>query len=159
MKLSIVVAMDKNRVIGKEGNIPWNYPKDLEHFKSLTTGHVMIMGRKTFDSFDGPLPNRKHIVLSRSKSNYKDKCVLHAYNIEESIKMARRVSDDEVFVIGGEEIYRQFIDRVDKMIISHIDDSYDGDTYFPDWERQNWNHDVQRKYENFTVTSYHRIND
>ena len=127
--ISIIVAMDKNRGIGFHGKLLTHIPDDLKHFKKLTDGHTVIMGRKTFDSLpNGPLQNRRNIVISR-KTKSIDGCEVYD-NIDEALAS---ISSDELgFVIGGQEIYEQCIYRCDSLIITHIDKVYHSDTKFPE---------------------------
>lgn len=136
--LSIIVAMSKNNVIGKDNQLIWYISEDLKNFKRLTTGHTIIMGRNTFESLGRVLPNRKHIVFSRD-INYqiKDANVKVVHDIAEIEKYIN--SNEEAFVIGGEAIYRLLLPYVNKMYITYIDEKFDGDTYFPEIDYSKWN--------------------
>ena len=136
--LSIIVAMSKNNVIGKDNQLIWQISEDLKNFKRLTTGHTIIMGRNTFESLGRVLPNRKHIVFSRD-INYqiKDANVKVVHDIAEIEKYIN--SNEEAFVIGGEAIYRLLLPYVNKMYITYIDEKFDGDTYFPEIDYSKWN--------------------
>ena len=136
--LSIIVAMSKNNVIGKDNQLIWHISEDLKNFKRLTTGHTIIMGRNTFESLGRVLPNRKHIVFSRD-INYqiKDANVKVVHDIAEIEKYIN--SNEEAFVIGGEAIYRLLLPYVNKMYITYIDEKFDGDTYFPEIDYSKWN--------------------
>ena len=125
MRLSIIAAMARNRVIGKDNRLPWRIPADLKRFKALTMGHAMIMGRKTYESIGRPLPGRTTIVISRG---FTAEGVELARTVEEALARAR---GDEVFICGGAEIYRQTIDRADRFYMTLIDREIEGDTYFP----------------------------
>lgn len=129
MTLAAIVAHDPQLVIGKDGGLPWHYPEDLKHFKSTTMGHPLIMGRIVFEELDEkPLPGRQNIVLSRTK-NYD-----HVPTFSSFDEAIEHVKDEElVFLGGGEEIYRQFMDYVDKLFVTEIHQSYEGDTYFPEY--------------------------
>ena len=135
--LSIIVAVSDNNVIGKDNKIIWHLPEDLKRFKELTTGHTIIMGRKTFESLGRVLPNRKHIVITRDTNYNVDnpnvKIVNNIEDIENYIE-----SDEESFVIGGAIIYRQLMDKVDKMYVTRIHEKFDGDAYFPIINEQEW---------------------
>ncbi len=130
--MTLIAAVSKNGVIGKEGKLPWSIPEELAHFKQMTVGKTVIMGRKTFESIGGPLPFRKNIVLSRTKPLLNGVMVCH------DIDGALAEADFDAFVIGGAEIFRQMIWVVDRMLISHIDQDYEGDMVFPrispDWK-------------------------
>jgi len=134
-KLSIIVAMSSNRVIGVNNTLPWHLSEDLKHFKSLTTGHTIIMGRKTYESIGRPLPNRRNIVISRNmEASYEDVEVVHS--IEDAFSISR--NDNEVFVIGGSNIYEQALSLVDQLYITEIKKSFSGDAYFPEINKQIW---------------------
>ncbi|WP_020403102.1 dihydrofolate reductase [Gracilimonas tropica] len=128
MTITLVAAHDPNLVIGKDGGLPWRYPEDLKHFKQTTMGGTIIMGRGVFEELNEiPLPGRKNIVLSTTKTYD---------NVEtfDSLNEALRSSnEEEVFIIGGGVLYRDAIDVADKMIITEIHKEYNGDTYFPDY--------------------------
>lgn len=122
--LSLIAAIGKNNELGKNGVMPWNIKEDLEYFKSVTMNSTIIMGRKTFESLPGILPNRRHIVITKDK-NYKNK------NIE-IINSLDKIKDyKKPFIIGGGEIYEATIDKADKLYITRIDKSFDADTFFP----------------------------
>lgn len=134
--LSIIVAMDKNRLIGKDNDIPWHIPHDLKHFKNTTTGHTIIMGRKTYESLPKPLPNRPHIVITSDKNYTTHKEVKIVHSIEDAILAAP--DNEEVFVVGGAKIYEQFLDKVNKLYLTFIDHAFEGDTYFPEIDFSQW---------------------
>jgi dihydrofolate reductase len=125
--------MDKNGVIGLNGELPWHIPTDLAYFKSLTEGSTIVMGRKTYESIGRPLPNRTNVIITRDDSlteEYgKDGCYV-AHSVDEFISEWNR-DDEEVFVIGGAEIYRKFLPYAETLYITHIDHEFKGDTYFP----------------------------
>lgn len=131
MLLSIIVAMAKNRVIGNKGKIPWHLPEDLKRFKQLTMGHPIIMGRKTFDSIGKPLPGRTNIVITRNKQ-FSAQGVVRADNLDDAIRKAG--GQNEIFVIGGAEIYREALPRADKIYLTLIEQEFEGDTFFPEVE-------------------------
>lgn len=130
--LSAIVAMAKNRVIGKDNQLPWRIPEDLRFFKEKTMGHPMIMGRKTFESFGKPLPGRSHIVLTRQKDWSADS-VLRVSSAEAALKAAEACpGSDEIFVIGGAEIYKLFLSRLDRIYLTAVEQDFEGDTLFPE---------------------------
>ena len=134
-KLSIIVAMSSNRVIGVNNTLPWHLSEDLKHFKSLTTGHTIIMGRKTYESIGRPLPNRRNIVISRNmETSYEGAEVAHS--IDDAFFISR--NDNEVFIIGGSNIYEQALSSVDHLYITEIKKSFSGDAYFPEINKQIW---------------------
>ena len=135
--LSIIVAISENNVIGKDNKLLWHLPEDLKRFKELTTGHTIIMGRKTFESLGGILPNRKHIVITRD-TNYK----VENNNVEimnDIQEIDKYVNDNEEnFVIGGAIIYSQLIKKAQKMYITKIYKKFEGDAYFPKIDENEW---------------------
>ena len=135
--LSIIVAKSRNNVIGNNNTMLWKLPDDLKRFKEKTTGHVIIMGRKTFESLGGVLPNRTHIVLTHdttySVDNENVKIVNDINKLESYIN-----SEEENFVIGGAIVYRQLMSKADKMYITRIYEKFDGDTYFPVIDENEW---------------------
>ena len=133
MSLSLIVAMDKNGLIGNKNTLPWHFKEDLRYFKETTSGHTVVMGRKTFESIrrslGGPLPNRRNIVFSRTIDRMEDAEVLRdptAYFSEV------RDTDEEIFVIGGATIYALALPYAKRLYITHVDGEYEGDTHFPD---------------------------
>ena len=135
--LSIIVAKAKNNIIGKDNKLLWNLPEDLKHFKNLTTGHTMIMGRKTFQSLGRVLPNRKHIIFSQNpdfKVDDENVEVVHSLlQIQNLIE-----GKEEVFVIGGAMIYNFLMPYVKKMYVTEIEKDFDGDTFFPVIDNNIW---------------------
>lgn len=135
--LSIIVAKAKNDIIGKDNNLIWHLPEDLKRFKELTTGHTIIMGRKTFESLGRILPNRNHVILTQNP-NYKVE--------EENVEVVHSVlelkkyieSDEENFVIGGGKIYSLLMPYTKKMYITEIDKEFEGDTKFPEFDITDW---------------------
>ena len=141
MIVSLIVAISNNKVIGKNNQLIWNLPKDMKFFMDTTLGHPVIMGRKNFESIPEkfrPLKNRTNIIITRNK-NYEALDCKVVHSIKESLK-CMDFGNEEVFVIGGGEIYRKFLelDLIDKMYITHIDDFFDGDTFFPDFNLDKW---------------------
>ena len=132
--ISIIVALDKNRGIGKNNKIPWHIPEDLKHFKEITMGHPVIMGRKTFESIGRPLPDRTNIVVTRDVNFKAPGCTI-VHSLDEAINKAKEIVE-EIFIIGGAEIFRQSIDKADKLYVTIIDKEFDVDTYFPDYEQK-----------------------
>ena len=135
--LSIIVAKAKNNIIGKDNKLIWHLPEDLKHFKELTTGHSIIMGRKTFESLGRVLPNRKHIIFSQNpdfKVHNENVEVVHSLlQIQDLIE-----GEEEAFVIGGAMIYNFLMPYVKKMYITEIDEEFDGDTFFPKINTEIW---------------------
>ena len=135
MSLSIIVAMARNRTIGVNNTLPWRCPEDLKHFKALTMGHHMIMGRKTFDSIGKPLPGRTTVVVTRNTDLQIDGCVV-VHSLQEAI--AACAGDAEVFIVGGAELYRQALPLVDTMYITEIQQDVAGDAHFPVFDMADW---------------------
>lgn len=129
MTLAIIVAHDPNLVIGNEGGLPWYYSDDLKYFKKVTMGHPMLMGRGVFEELDEkPLPGRENVVLSRTR-NYEH--VPTFSSVEEALEYLE--GEELVFVIGGGEVYRKLLPQTDKLFVTEIRQSYEGDTYFPEY--------------------------
>ncbi|MCF6266790.1 MAG: dihydrofolate reductase [Desulfuromusa sp.] len=127
--ISIIVAMAKNRVIGRNGQLPWHLPRDLQRFKQLTMGHTLLMGRLTFESIGQPLPGRRTIVLSRDPEDSIVGCDM-ASDIESAIQLAH--SAEKLFICGGAEIYRQTLPLVERIYLTELDAEIEGDGYFPE---------------------------
>jgi len=134
-RLSIIVAMAKNRVIGNNNTLPWHLPADLKHFKALTMGHHIVMGRKTFESIGKALPGRTSVVVTRNV-NYAQPGVVVANSLETAISACG--DDAEIFVIGGAELYRQAIDLADRIYLTEIDADISGDTLFTEFDSKIW---------------------
>src|SRR3989338_6602665 len=134
--ISIISAIGKNNEIGKKNGLLWNLPADMKHFRETTSGHTVIMGQKTFESIGRPLPNRRNIVLTQDK-NLKIAGVEIVYSPEEVENLLDK--DTENFVIGGGMIYKLFIDKADRLYITHVDASFpDADTFFPEIDKNKW---------------------
>ncbi|QOR65155.1 dihydrofolate reductase [Cytobacillus suaedae] len=133
--ISLLVAMDNNRLIGKDNDLPWHLPADLAYFKLVTMGHSIIMGRKTFDSIGRPLPGRENIIITRNKEYKADGCkVIHS--IEEVLELNQ--NDKELFIIGGAEIFKEVLSHADRLYITEIDAVFEGDIFFPDFPLNEW---------------------
>jgi len=133
--LSIIVAKSKNDVIGNNGRLPWHLSEDLKRFKSITMGKPIIMGRVTYESIGKPLPGRENIILTR-RLNYLEKGITIIHSSDEALKSAR--DSDEVIIIGGGEIYKEFLSRVNRLYITHVDLHIDGDAFFPKVDYSDW---------------------
>lgn len=175
IKLSSIVAMAQNRVIGNDNDLIWHIPEDLKHFKRTTMGKPMIMGRKTFESLGKPLPGRPHVIISRSfdslpigepsqihkdieaqnigeTTTAKPSSSLHyAKSIEDGLELgkalAAKTGVDEAFVTGGGEIYRQTMDLIDRLYITVVHKNFDGDTTFPEFDWDQWKIVAEEKHE------------
>lgn len=136
MRISLIAALSKNDVIGINNKLPWHLPQDLKRFKQITQGHVIVMGRKTFESLGRPLPNRQNWIITRSKenSNLNSSEGCHLFSgIPEVLEEADRRGVQELFVIGGSEVYRQFLPLADRLYLTKIDQEFTGDAFFPKW--------------------------
>ena len=143
MKLSLIVAMDKNRVIGREGKLPWHLSDDLRNFKKITLNKPVIMGRKTHESIGKPLPDRKNIIITRNPDYEADGCVV-CHDLDAALKLCAQ--DEEAVIIGGAEIYRQALDRVDRIYLTEVQAEVEGDVYFPDFGRASWDEIIRDDY-------------
>lgn len=137
--LSIITCVDKNYLIGKDNKIPWHYSEDLRYFKEVTWGKKVVMGSKTHESIisylNKTLPNRHHIVITRNPHKYPD---IECYTSIEAFLSKYQNIDEEIFIIGGKQIYEQLIDYADRLYITYIDASYEGDTYFPKFNKNDF---------------------
>lgn len=156
MILSVIVAMAQNRVIGLNNQMPWHLPADLAWFKKNTLNKPVIMGRKTFESIGRPLPNRHNIVISRQiePSDNKISNVSWVKSIDEAISLAQAQQPDEVFIIGGGNIYQQVLPLIDRLYLTHIDAELQGDTYFPDYLPEQWQVIYQQDHQADEKNSY-----
>ncbi|MCK9309326.1 MAG: dihydrofolate reductase [Candidatus Cloacimonetes bacterium] len=134
MSISIIVALDNNSLIGKQGKLPWHIPEDLAWFKEQTMGKIVVMGRKTWLSIGKPLPGRRNIVLTTDKDFSAEGAEI-AYSVEEIMAIAKH---NEVFITGGAEVFKQFLPLTDKLYLSFIDATFEGDTHFPPYDKEEW---------------------
>lgn len=137
LSITLIVAVAKNRVIGRDNALPWRLPEDLKHFKAITLGHPIIMGRKTWASIGRPLPGRTNIVVSRSPDRIAPEVTV-VCSLQEAINAAAATGTDEVFVIGGAEIYRQALPLAHRLQLTEIDQDYPGDVFFPELDQREW---------------------
>lgn len=136
--VALIVAYTRNKVIGKNGKIPWNLHNEKKRFKELTTGNVVVMGRKTYEEIGRPLPNRYTIVVSRKRSFRKENCVT-SRSVQDALEICRRkFPDKNVYISGGSEIYREVLPYVEVMYITEIDEVIEGDVYFPEFDEKNF---------------------
>lgn len=142
--LTIIVAKAENNVIGNENQLIWHLPNDLKHFKNLTSGHPIIMGRKTFESIGKPLPNRTNIVITRN-SNWNAEGVLIANSLDEAIEKAKEF-DLEIFILGGGNIYEQAMDLADVLVVTEVHHSFEGDAKFPEIDLNIWKEISREKF-------------
>ena len=144
MKITLVAAIASNNVIGKENSLPWNIPEDLKRFKQMTSGHTILMGRKTFDSIGRPLPNRQNIVMTKDE-NFEQEGIKVVNDFDEALELIKE-SNEDVFVIGGSKIYELFEPVANSLAITRILKDFEGDAFFPDI---NWDLWQIEKEENF----------
>lgn len=158
MEIILIAAMAKNRVIGRDNQLPWHIPEELQLFKKTTMGYPMIMGRKTFESFPAPLPGRRHIVLSRNR-DYMPKGGEYATSLTDALQLSGLV--DKVFVIGGAEIFEQAMKLVTKLMLTYLEREVEGDVIFPVFSKDDFTEEARVHYpdatEPFTVVTYRRI--
>ena len=143
MIISIIAAMDQNRLIGSDNGLPWHLPADFKHFKEITLGKPVLMGRKTFESIGRPLPGRKNIVISRS--GFRSDGVEVVNTIDAGLALVADV--EEVMIIGGATIYEQTISRAKKLYITHVEAKFVGDTWFPEISESDWTVIDQKSFE------------
>lgn len=145
MILSLIAAIGKNNELGKENKLLWNLPADMKHFRETTSGHPVIMGRKTFESIGRPLPNRQNIVITRDVT-YTKESVEVVHSIEEALRLFEN-SKAEVFIIGGAEIYKQALPYANKLYITKVESNFqDADTFFPEFNVEDWQEIKNEKY-------------
>lgn len=137
MIVSLIVAMDKRRGIGRENQLPWRLSADLKKFRELTMGHHIIVGRKTFESIGKPLPGRQMIIVTRDP-NFRAEGNAICHSPAEAIELAASRGESEVFVCGGAEIYAQTIAQADRLYLTLVDAEVEADTFFPEFDPQNW---------------------
>jgi len=133
--ISIIVAVAENNVIGKDNKLIWHLPKDLKHFKETTTGHFIIMGRKTFESNGRPLPNRTNVIITKDKNYQVEGCII-VHSLKEALHLAK--GETEIFIIGGGEIYKQAMPIAEKIYLTKVNQFFEGDTFFPEINMKEW---------------------
>lgn len=136
MKISLIVAMASNGIIGRDGQMPWHLSADLKHFKKITLGSPIIMGRKTFESIGRPLPGRRNIIISRNPDYQQDGCLVFD-SIETALTNCCQ-SADEIFIIGGSALYEATLQYADRIYVTEINQNFNGDTSFPAWNKTEW---------------------
>ena len=135
MTISLVVAASTNNVIGSDGGLPWHLPDDLRHFKRLTTGNPIVMGRRTFESIGRPLPDRRNIVMTRDPGYAARGCDVVS-SVREALDLVEDA--DEAMIIGGGQVYRDFLPHADRIYLTRVQADVEGDTYFPDIDEAGW---------------------
>ena len=142
--ISIIVALAENRVIGVNNTLPWRLPNDLKHFRHLTTGHAIILGRKNYESIGKPLPERTNIVITRNHDFRADGCLI-AHSLDAALALVN--NDPEIFVIGGAEIYRAALARTDRLYLTRVHAAIAGDTHFPEFDETEWREISRERHE------------
>ena len=159
MKLSLIVAVSRNGVIGLNNQLPWHLPEDLKYFKSVTMGKPIVMGRKTYDSIGRPLPGRTNIVITRDPA-WSAPGVEVAQSLEAALALGKTACEaagaEEIMVIGGEQIYRMCIENADRLYLTQVDAEVEGDAFFPDIDLNAW-HQVDTKLPETTDTHPYRF--
>ena len=136
-KISAIAAMSENRVIGDDNQLPWHLPADLKHFKTITSGHPILMGRKTHESIGRPLPNRTNIVITRNHAYHAAGCLV-VKSIDEAIEEAKALQKDEIFIIGGAEVYKQLLPHIECIYLTIVQEIFEGDAFFPELNLKEW---------------------
>lgn len=135
--ISAILAMDENRVIGKDNKLPWHLPADLKHFKEITTGNPILMGRKTYESIGKPLPERTNIIITRDVNYAVAGCIV-VTSLDHALQTAAAEGNKEIFIIGGAEVYKQLLPRINRIYLTLIHHTFQGDTYFPELNPKEW---------------------
>lgn len=158
--LTIIAAAGENNALGKENELVWHLPDDFKRFKELTSRHHIIMGRKTFESFPKPLPNRTHVVITR-KENYKKEGIVVVHSLERAVEFSNE--DPQTFIIGGGEIYKLGMEVADRIELTRVHGTFDADTFFPEIDETKWKlvsekfHKQDEKHDySFTYLTYER---
>lgn len=131
----MIAAVAENNALGKNNDLLWHLPNDFKRFKEITSGHYIVMGRKTFDSFPKPLPNRTHVIISRQNNLEKEGCIV-VQDLEKALAVCPK--NEDIFIIGGGEIYKQFMTFADQLDITRVHNSFDADVYFPEIDPETW---------------------
>lgn len=135
--ISAILAMDEKRLIGRDNQLPWHLPADLQHFKAITSGSPILMGRKTYESIGRPLPNRTNIIMTRDTSYMAPGCHV-VTSLDQALQTATAENNKEIFIIGGAEIYRQCLPRIQRIYLTIIHHVFEGDTHFPELNAKEW---------------------
>lgn len=133
-KISIICAIAENRAIGKNNQLLWHISEDFKHFKNITSGHVIVMGQKTYESIGKPLPNRTTIVLSNDP-DFLAEGIIITKSLDEAFEKAREIEKEEIFICGGGSVYAQTIDLADKLYLTVIEGDFEADTFFPEYDK------------------------
>ncbi|MGV9003416.1 dihydrofolate reductase [Flavobacterium sp.] len=160
--ITLIAAIGENNELGKDNQLIWHLPEDFKRFKSITSGHYIIMGRKTFESFPKPLPNRTHVIITRQNKFAPENCIV-VNSIKDAVEACPK--DQPIFVIGGGEIYKQSIATADQLELTKVHHSFDADTFFPEIDLEKWHLDFEEFHTkdekhnfDFTFLRYSRKN-
>jgi dihydrofolate reductase len=145
MILSIIVAKSENDVIGKDNKLPWHLPEDLKNFKKITTGHHILMGRKTYESIGKPLPNRTNVIITRD-DNYKAEGCTVVNSISEAVELCRKNSETEAFIIGGAQIFSETLKIAGKLYLTEVHQKFEGDVFMPEINLKEWEHESKQHF-------------
>lgn len=157
MKLILIAALNRHRLIGREGGLPWHYPADLKHFKRSTLGHPILAGRKTYESFQRrPLPGRPNLVLTRDPGYQVSAGVYLCHTLEEALACGRQLDTGKLFVVGGAQLYQLTLPIADELLLTWVPDLVEGDTYFPAWNESEWDVGERREEGVLRFVSYRR---
>ncbi|MEY3182399.1 MAG: hypothetical protein RLZ35_384 [Pseudomonadota bacterium] len=160
MRISLIAAVARNGVIGKGSTLPWHYPEDLKFFRQTTQDKVVIMGRKTFLSLNKkPLPKRINVVITRDLNYHAPGCTV-VHSVEEALKVARdaKGDDQEVMIIGGSDIYALFLPHAHRLYLTVLNESFEGDVFFPRVNWQEWQLSTEKQYSEFVIKTFEKIN-
>jgi len=158
MRISIIAAMTPERLIGVKGKLPWNAPEDLKFFKRMTTGHAVLMGRKTFETLPGPLPNRRNLILSRTLPANPPTGTEWFTSLAVAAEEAFKAGETELFIAGGGEVYKLALPLCDRMYLTivHLDKPATGDAWFPEWNQDEWELTDKKEVDNLEFLTYAR---
>ncbi len=151
--LTIICALAKNRVIGKDNRLIWHIPEDLKRFKSLTMGHPIVMGRKTFESLPGVLPGRTHYILTGNKNYEAPDGVVCCHSVPD---LLAQLADRDAFVIGGASVYRTLLPYAQAMELTEIEKDYEGDAYFPEFSKEEWKETTSEAHDGYRFVRYEK---
>jgi dihydrofolate reductase len=152
MTITLLAAVGANLVIGRDGDMPWHLPQDLAHFKAITMGHTLVMGRKTYDAIGRALPGRRTIVMTRHQG-WHAPSVEVAHSLPEALALA---GPADLFVVGGSDVYRQAMPFADEMLLTEIEQSPEGDAYFPEFLQDDWHEIARESHDGFAFVTYVR---
>lgn len=163
MSISLIAAIGKNGELGESSRLLWSLPKDMKHFKETTSGHTVVMGRKTFENIGKILPNRRNIILTKDP-HYRVKGAQVVHSLEETQNLLRN-EDENIFIIGGEQIYKMFLEHANRLYITHVDETFpNADTFFPEIDLNVWNKVSSKEHKadeknpyNYTFVVYEKL--